>query len=413
MLSGPAHSQALRRDARALLASISLVRHRSAPAHPVRLVGGFAFGSCPPPQGAWRRFGPGLLILPRCTYGCSGADAWLSLAIQGPPGADAQEGTLDELAAITDMLERLPAPISAPSEGCEPPYEAPVSSPAGANGRRFSVAGSAGASAGALREWRRRIEAILREVEQGPLVKVVAARSAEARFEHPPDPAEVLRALIARFGECTGFCLDVGGAAFLGATPERLVRKAGDDVFTEALAGSAPPGAGDSLRGSPKDRREHELVRADVGSRLERLCDAVRSEASRPLELSNIAHLKTPIRAVARAGTELLDLVAALHPTPAVGGVPRELALEWIDEHEPEGRGWYAAPFGWLDAAGDGEFVVALRCALLRSRTARLYAGAGIVRGSDPAAEWAETEAKLQAVRAALAASCREGTVQA
>ncbi len=148
-------------------------------------------------------------------------------------------------------------------------------------------------------------------------------------------------------------------------------------------------------------------------ARLAPLCEDVQTGEPELLELSNVVHRKTSLRAQAREGVSVLDIVVALHPTPAVGGVPREAALRWIAKREPDARGWYAGPLGWLDASGDGEFIVALRSGLVCDGRAWLFAGAGIVRGSRPADEFEETELKLRAMREALEAAPRPYPVAA
>ena len=195
-----------------------------------------------------------------------------------------------------------------------------------------------------------------------------------------------------------------GGAAFVGASPERLVRKRGRVVDSEALAGSCARTGDDAaaaaaLAASAKDRAEHAWVVAAIEAALAPRCrtlDVPSAPAVRTLR--QILHLHTPITGELAQGAHVLELVAALHPTPAVGGTPTADAVAWIAAHEPTPRGWYASPVGWFDAAGDGEFAVAIRSGLLAGATATLFAGAGIVAASDPAAELAETELKLRAL---------------
>jgi menaquinone-specific isochorismate synthase len=384
-LGGSVSSAALRREADALLASIRITTHGDLPAISPRLLGGFAFDPRARIEPAWESFGEGRLVLPRWTYGHEGEHAWLSFAARAPLMDAERAAALTELAVIHETIQSLPEEraeerAADPVRGVDPAGEAPEA-------------------------WKGRVEAILRAIEAGRIAKVVAARSAELPLAESPDPAAIFRELVGRFARCTGFYLEMSGGAFFGATPERLVSVAGSDVETEALAGSAPPGRGEDLLESRKNRLEHQLVLDEIIARLGPLCDETRPGETQPLELPNVAHLRTPIHARRRRAARPLDLVAALHPTPAVGGVPRDEAVRWIEESEPVSRGWYAGPFGWLDASGAAEFVVALRCALLHGGVARLYAGAGIVSGSDPDAEWAETEAKMRAVREALGAA--------
>ncbi len=223
----------------------------------------------------------------------------------------------------------------------------------------------------------------------------------------PPEATAVLRRLARARHGATRFAFRGRGTTFLGATPERLVRRRGRRVDTEALAGSIARGSANAARllASAKERHEHQLVVDDIVRRLRPLCGGLRLPAVPHVRaLRDVQHLATPIAGVLGRRRHVLELVEALHPTPAVGGVPTTAALDWIREHESEPRGWYAAPVGWLDAAGDGEFAVALRSCLLSGHRAHLYAGAGIVADSDPRREYTETELKTRTLLTALAA---------
>ena len=214
---------------------------------------------------------------------------------------------------------------------------------------------------------------------------------------------DVLERLEERFPGCTRFAFWRGDAAFLGATPELLISRRGTRVLSEALAGSTGHGDAARMLGSTKEREEHQLVVNAILAGLGPLCESLRSDPEPSIrELPNVLHMQTSIEGRLAEPTHILSLVQALHPTPAVGGVPTEDAIRWIVEHESLARGWYSAPVGWVDAAGDGEFVVALRSGLLRDGKAWVYAGAGIMADSDPDAEYAETELKMQALLGAL-----------
>ncbi|MCU1427119.1 MAG: isochorismate synthase, partial [Actinomycetia bacterium] len=195
---------------------------------------------------------------------------------------------------------------------------------------------------------------------------------------------------------------------FVGATPELLVRRAGERVTCRPMAGTMPRGSNNQdvvarLVGSRKDGHEHAVVVDAVTSALARWCDDIRATGPEPAGLADVVHLATHVSArVVDSSTSALDLACALHPTPAVAGTPRDRAVELIERLEPTGRGKYAGPVGWVNAGGDGEFAVALRCAQIDGRDARLHAGAGIVAGSDPVAEWDETAAKFEPMLRAL-----------
>jgi salicylate biosynthesis isochorismate synthase/menaquinone-specific isochorismate synthase len=258
-------------------------------------------------------------------------------------------------------------------------------------------------------------EAVARAVARiraGELEKIVLARDVEVRAPAAHDPAAVLGLLREEFPACYVFAVGRGDAVFLAASPELLIRREGQRASTVALAGSTRRSAdpavddhlGEQLLHSDKDRHENAIVARRI-ARLLAPHSVWVTAAPEPglVRVANIQHLGAPIRAQLASPIGAVELAGLLHPTPAVGGEPRSLAEPLIPALEGLDRGWYAGPVGWTDAVGDGEFCVALRCALLRDRVAHLYAGCGIVRDSDPAAELAETEVKLQALLPALA----------
>ena len=254
-------------------------------------------------------------------------------------------------------------------------------------------------------------------VGRGRIDKVVLAR--RVAFEAPADLdlTAALRHLAATAPESTTFAFTREGTTFLGATPERLARTVGRSFETVAIAGSAPRGPDPesdarfaaALLASEKDREEHAVVvdtlRAELAPIVEELTVA---EAPGILALRHVQHLVTPMTGTLREEAGLLGLAGLLHPTPAVGGEPRDTALALIAEHEGFDRGWYAGPIGWLGADGAGELMVALRCALVRGRDAVLFAGCGIVADSDPAREWDESRLKLRTMTAALGGVAEE-----
>lgn len=252
----------------------------------------------------------------------------------------------------------------------------------------------------------------LTEIERGDYRKIVLARARQLTTAEEFHPLGVLNHLRQHFPSCYAFSIANGkGQSFIGASPERLVRVANGRMHTEALAGSAPRGNSASedaelsrgLLRSEKDLREHRLVVesilrrvADLGLKLEY------ADQPRVLGLANVQHLHLPVSATLPAGVHILDLVARLHPTPAVGGTPREPSLAAIKRLEPVDRGLYAGPQGWVDHRGGGEFFVGIRSALIDGHTAIVHAGAGIVAGSDADKEFAETELKFSALVGAL-----------
>jgi isochorismate synthase len=262
-----------------------------------------------------------------------------------------------------------------------------------------------------LDQWRDRVTRATDAFRADGLRKVVCARSeTRRRFDGAPiDATRVLRQLRQTNPGAVCYALGTGRhRAFVGATPETLVEVSGRLLATMALAGTREAGAGDAAAfvDDPKNRAEHDEVVAGIREGLSGL-GAVRTDvapAPEPVRHGAIEHLRTSIHAQLPAArpTALIAAAAALHPTAAIGGRPRDAAATWLAAHEPLDRGLYAAPFGWLDARGDGRLIATLRCGRIDGAEAELFAGAGIVAGSDPDDEWAETESKLAPMRTAL-----------
>ncbi|MCX5741055.1 MAG: isochorismate synthase, partial [Proteobacteria bacterium] len=250
--------------------------------------------------------------------------------------------------------------------------------------------------------YRAQVTAIVDAIADGRCAKIVAARTCELAFAGGVRVADLFASLDARHGECARVLVrPTPAGALLAATPERLVKKRGDLVECDALAGTATPEHAAALLASGKDRREHEHVISAIRDALAEAGDVV-VEPTAIRALRHVLHLHAPIRATLRAPTHVLELVARLHPTPAVGGTPTRVAVDWIAAHEPTPRGWYAAPVGWFDLDVDGELAVAIRSGVITDDRAHLWAGAGIVAGSDPDRELVETENKLRAMLGAL-----------
>jgi salicylate biosynthesis isochorismate synthase/menaquinone-specific isochorismate synthase len=259
---------------------------------------------------------------------------------------------------------------------------------------------------GERERWDTLVARALANIASGALDKVVVARALDVESDADFDCDAIVHALEERYPTCRTFLLrGDGGAAFVGSTPETLCLIDGAEVYTEALAGSARPGEIAALLGNRKELREHRWVVDHLIAALGPLCDSLtRRPEPGVRQLANVAHLHTPVAARLAAGRSTADVAAALHPTPAVGGVPSEAALSFLAEHERLDRGLYAGIVGWV-GNGRAELAVALRSALVRGRRARLFVGAGIVEGSAAAAEWAETELKARALLDALGAS--------
>ena len=256
-------------------------------------------------------------------------------------------------------------------------------------------------------EWEHAVGAAVRRIIRGDLRKVVLARDLYASADVPIDARVLLRRLAARYPGCFTFAC----AGLVGATPELLIRRNGRKVSALVLAGTMPRGAtaaedaelATALLGSAKDNEEHGYAAVSLRDALAPLCQALRV-APRPelLRFANVQHLGTWVHGTLATDHSALAVAAALHPTAAVGGTPTAAAVELIRELENMDRERYAGPVGWVDADGNGDWGIALRCAQLAGNRARLFAGCGIVAGSDPAAELAEAQVKFRPMQSAL-----------
>jgi len=267
---------------------------------------------------------------------------------------------------------------------------------------RFTVAATR-----SREEWEAIVARAIVAIEHGELEKVVLAREVVVEADQAFDVRDILARLVHQQPGCFVYASD----GLVGASPELLVRRTGNVVESRPVAGTAVAEGDESLRrlaASVKDTHEHRFVVDGILDALAPVCTTLHAGDPEVAVFGPIAHLATPVRGELRgelAGPDLpdaLDLARRLHPTPAVGGTPRQAALDAIRELEGFDRGRYAGPVGWVDARGDGEWAIALRGAELDGTRARLVAGAGIVAGSDPAAEWAETQAKLEPMLRAL-----------
>ncbi len=367
------------------------------------VMGGFSFVPEGPAGPEWEGYPAGLLVLPRLLVTRAGRACRLTLTVvmrpdgRGPADADTEvEQSLGILAGL------LRSGSAAQAEVGDASSHSGVSrlTPSPLVAEEFPQAG----------RWKDIVAAAAHDVRREVIRKVVLARGLRVRAAGF-DWAQTLRRLRAGYPTCTLFAVARGDRCFLGATPERLVRVEEGRVSAMALAGSAPRGEtededrrlGAMLLASAKERIEHAVVVEELREAISAACMDV-SVAAGPsvLAFHNVQHLYTPITARLRDRSTVLDLVGRLHPTPAVGGVPRDEALGWIRRHEGLDRGWYAGPVGWMDRDGEGEFDVAIRSALVCRDEALLYAGCGIVRDSDPDQEYAESNLKLQPMLSAL-----------
>ncbi len=350
---------------------------------------GFAFapdgGSAP----HWSGFPPAALGVPEVALARRGDGVRLTVVALAAPD-DVADQLLARIDARLDELRIAPLPLVDPS-------------PAG----RCRIVGATPPE-----HYESAVGRAVERIRAGELEKVVLAREVQVHASQPHDAAAVLGFLREAFPACYVVGAGRGDSAFVAASPELLIRREGMRASTVALAGSTRRSAdpavdvhlGEQLLRSDKDREEQEIVARRI-ERVLRPRSVWLAAGPEPVlvQVANIQHLATPIRAQLARPVSVVELAGALHPTPAVGGEPHERAAALIPALEGLDRGWYAGALGWTDAAEDGELCVALRCALLSGTVARCYAGVGVVRDSDPAAELAETEVKLQALLPVLA----------
>jgi isochorismate synthase len=345
---------------------------------------GFAFADDGAGSPAWRGFGAASLTVPAIWFARRADTTWLTCNFAVTPDDDA-ELLLDGLRQRLSRLDERPLPLLDP---------APIG--------RFTVHSPMPPA-----HYEEAVTRAIERIRSGELEKLVLAREVQVRAPRAHDPGAVFDVLRGGFPECFIYAVGRGEATFIGATPELLVRREGMRASTVALAGSTRRSAdpavddhlGESLLRSDKNRHENLVVAERIAKALAPFSVWV-TVAPEPvlIKVANIQHLAVPIRAQLAKAAGALALAGALHPTPAVGGEPDEVAKRLIPALEGLDRGWYAGTLGWTDTNGDGEFWVTLRCALLRGELAACYAGCGIVADSDPASELAETEVKLEAL---------------
>jgi salicylate biosynthesis isochorismate synthase/menaquinone-specific isochorismate synthase len=347
-------------------------------------IGGFAFAEQGGSSPEWSGLGAGQIVMPEVSLARGRGQARLTATVWAAPD--------DEAGSLIERVERRLSELE--------PAEMPMRDPDPVERARV-------ASAAPPEHFVAAVARAVERIEKGEITKVVLAREVRVHASRRIDPAPVYDGLRASFPSCYSYLVGTPELAFLGASPELLVRRDGARAQTVALAGtvrrSDDPAVDDhlaeQLRSSPHYREEQAIVTRRIERTLRPVSVWV-AAAEEPVvvKVQNVQHLGTPIRAQLAEPVSCIELAGLLHPTPAVGGEPRDRALALIPALEGLDRGWYAGAVGWTDLAEDGELCVALRCALIRDRVAHLYAGEGIVRGSDPAEELAVNEAKLQAL---------------
>ncbi len=430
--TGPSRFRTVKRRADSLFAKID----RKGVPHPARprLFGGFSFFDEETLDPPWTDFEAAGFVLPAVQVTLAQDRTWvtglgdeaqdrLSKAVSDLEKARSnglESGAVDLESASAD-----PESVNADLESASADPEATgfdrEEKPGGPTDQSETTSGNQTADPARLRAeqsaWTERVRSVRDKIWDSDLQKVVLS----AAFELDVDDlylGSILEDLGVRYPDCYRFSFTgpradpqtPEAASFFGASPERLVEKRGRTLKTEALAGTVERGDDPTIDGKQIERllgdatlaREHDLVTNQITEQLGGLRAEVSVGERKVRTLANVHHLRTPITASLPPNVHVLDLVASLHPTPALGGLPTEKARETIAAIESTVRGWYGAPVGWFDADGDGTFAVGIRSALVRAGRATLFAGNGIVAGSDPETEWRELEAKFEPIREVL-----------
>ncbi|MCL1593173.1 MAG: isochorismate synthase [Actinomycetia bacterium] len=344
---------------------------------------GFSFSSDGPKTSIWDGYGAAEVFIPRITI--EGTESGSSLTVVVPED-ETVDATLELLTAM-----RHPKWIAVDDTGDHSIESHPH-----------------------VTAWASAVATAIDAIHSGDLDKVVLARSVIVNSTEPVAILRVFRALVERYPQCYNFAWKSGDSVFLGASPELLADVRGSRLTSNPLAGSARRGEGDAddesighaLLTSDKDREEHRLVVEDLTSRLSGLTTELHVPSSPSLKkMATVQHLSTEIAGTLVEDVGILDVISEVHPTPAVGGVEREAALQFISDVEQIDRGWYTGGVGWINGRGEGAICIGLRCGLIHEGRTHLFAGAGIVADSQPESEVAETRLKLRPLFDLLATS--------
>lgn len=393
--SGPDRFQSIRDAATDLFDRLDAPTSLPDGARP-RLFGGFSFSDSQQPapesrqrDGAsddavdkpWEGYANAAFVLPAVQVSISSDGTWITTVATGPDATETAERRLETWRARAESL---------PVLGLD-------TAPGVDNRRRSS----------GLDAWESQIDSVVDRIERDELRKVVLAQSLHVALESTPRVIDVLTRLGESYPSCYQFLFEPqGGNAFFGVTPERLVGVRSRTVDTVALAGSIGRGEtrdedewlAKTLRESEKNTHEHDLVVEAIRDQLTDVASDIETGTRTVRKLATVQHLQTPIRATLNDTYHVVDIAERLHPTPAVGGLPPDEATETIRDLEGFDRGWYASPVGWIDAAGNGTFAVAIRSSIIGQETATLFAGAGIVSDSNPHEEWDELQLKFRPI---------------
>lgn len=363
-------------------------------------LGGFRFDPSCQASPMWNNFQDGALSIPRLAVLQQRDSAFYVVAADYvPPHADLA-ARFGSMVALWENKDSAP---------CPPHANAAIAS--------LVVAPEEGKD-----RWHALVHAALSAISQGKARKIVAARMLRARADVPFAISDVVRRLREDNSKAAVFAFGRKGVYFVGATPEVLITANAGAFRTMALAGSAPRSEdpaqdaafGEDLLASEKERQEHDFVVQAVSRAIRPHCMRFAADDSPSLhKLKNVQHLITHFEGEILQNSNLLEMLEQLHPTPAVGGVPCADALAFLRTHEGFDRGWYAGPVGWLDANGNGEFMVSLRSGVIDGQNAALFAGCGLVAGSDPEKEYQETQLKFSTMLDGLCPEWRKKGVDA
>jgi len=367
--------------------------HGEAPEHTgPHLFGGFSFDPLNETSEEWQSYPHTRFILPEIMWTEYDGRTWVTLnrMISLDEAQENNDSAWEEHLRIIDQLSgaSVDDPVSAVAEHIYKEEIAPT-------------------------EWMNAVERAAAAIRAGQMRKVVLARQMKLYADRPFDVREILERLLREQNNTYVFAIESGSDCFVGATPERLIESKDGQFRTLSLAGTIGRGKteeedrryGEFLFHDEKNLHEHALAVEMIRDAMLELCENVEMpDAPILYRLKDVQHLLTPISGRAREGVTLLQAIEALHPTPALGGMPREAAIEAIRELERMDRGWYAAPIGWVNQRMDGEFAAAIRSALVRGKEASLYAGCGIVGDSVAMSEYQETALKFRPMLSALGA---------
>ncbi|RSK28281.1 isochorismate synthase [Bacillus sp. HMF5848] len=350
------------------------------------LFGGYSFDPIKQSTNRWRDFSPGTFILPKMMYTNYNGEGYVTHNLF-PCEESSSYGLLED---IDRLYNEMFADIDELPDFSSTSYRL---------------------SEGDTTKWKQIVQGAIDEINSNNLQKVVLARDVTLTYAKQINVVQALHTLLAEQPTSYIFAFKYHQSCFIGATPEQLIQKKQDKLYTTCLAGTAPRGKtfeedeqiADELLRDEKNKNEHQLVVNMISDAMQEVCSTTNIPPSPTIfKTKHVQHLYTPITGTTKVYTSLMDIVELLHPTPALGGYPRQESLQYIRDHEGIDRGWYASPLGWVDYSGDGEFAVAIRSALIQGRKAYLYAGCGIVSDSIPESELEETKMKLRPMLSAL-----------